>query len=502
MIPVYWRVYKENFDILIKILHVPTTETLILSAAARLDSIEPSTHTLLFAVYFGAVVTLSPEECLDIFGSSKDELFSRYNLAIQQSFGRVGLLETDEFIVMQAFAIYLIALRLRCNSIGLWTLTALIVRLAQNAGLHRDGAIFGLSAFESEMRRRLWWNIRVIDSRASEDSGYDCLVQSETSNTKMPLNVNDCDLTVDMKVLPPVSSGCTDMVFSLIRFEATIAFERLHSLSMGSVGNCGKLHTAKALQSKAECIASYQDRLQDLVFKQIEPSNPFYWYSAIVSRIIVSKLWLVAYHPYLRLNVCGGISLRTRDELFSKAICVVQSQLLLYNGTPTRKWSWLCKTHAQWHAIAIILTELCKRTYGDRVEAAWRAINAILDHGSDVADATGLETNSQFSTHSQLGDLREDEYKPLNKLLAAARAARASAHSDAASSQRSFHTGDSDGADEETKLLGMAAQESDIKQFLVTDVATQPSSCLEPPWEPVVEDAFSAHIDEWTGTWK
>jgi hypothetical protein len=44
-----------------------------------------------------------------------------------------------------------------------------IVRLAQNIGLHREGATMQLEAFEVEIRGRLWyrlwWHICLLDVR-------------------------------------------------------------------------------------------------------------------------------------------------------------------------------------------------------------------------------------------------------------------------------------------------------------------------------------------------
>lgn len=426
MIPVYWHAYKNNFDLVVKVLHVGITESLILAAVESVEHLAPSNEALLFAIYFCAVVSTPAERCIDIFGYGKDELFARYTFAAQQAFTKAGLLESDEFIVLQAFTIYLTALRFRSSLKPLWTLTAIAVRLAQNAGLHRDGSAFNLPPFESEMRRRLWWNIRVIDSRASEDAGYDSAILLENCTTRKPLNVSDADLTPSMDVLPPERTGCTDMVFSIIRFEAAEASEQMQVIPMGSFGPCGKLHIGNALEKKAQCIAHYQKRLQQVVFAEASPDNPFYWYTAIVARIILSKLWLIAYHPYLRLDICGGISAETRDALFSKAICIVESQLLLHTGAPTQNWSWLCVTHVLWYAITYILVELCRRTHGERVEAAWKAVNTVLQFGTKTPSAS-RQQKGEFSTNTQLGVLDESEYQPLNKLLAAARLARTNA---------------------------------------------------------------------------
>ncbi|KAJ2975942.1 hypothetical protein NQ176_g5234 [Zarea fungicola] len=419
MIPVYWRIYKENFDCLAKILHVPTTEILISSAASGIDNIVPSTETLLFAIYFAAVVAIPPEECLQTLGHPKGELFSHYSFAVQKSFEQVSILETHEFIVLQAFTIYLIAVQFHCSSKRLSTLTAVLVRLAQGAGIHCDGSRFGQSPFETEMRRRLWWHIRLIDARASEEAGCDATIRPGSSSTAMPLNINDVDLTPAMTVIPASRMECTDMTFSLLRFEAILAFE--------AISQCGKLGLAETIDCTTRSIMRYQNCIRELVPIQPGQTNPFYWYTAIVSRIILNQLWLVAYYPYLQVNSYDCVSSATRDDLFSTAIYIMQSQLLLYNGTPTRRWSWLCATQPPWHAMTYILTELCKRKHGCRVEAAWNTIDSVLEHDPETDDGVRQETSFTFSASSRLGKLWENDFRPLNELLASARAAKANA---------------------------------------------------------------------------
>jgi hypothetical protein len=45
------------------------------------------------------------------------------------------------------------------------TLTGLAIRIAHSLGLHRDGTNFDVSPFDTEMRRRCWWQICVLDVR-------------------------------------------------------------------------------------------------------------------------------------------------------------------------------------------------------------------------------------------------------------------------------------------------------------------------------------------------
>jgi hypothetical protein len=44
-----------------------------------------------------------------------------------------------------------------------WPLFGMIVSIALNMGLHRDGSLFNLDPYETEIRRRLWSILLMID---------------------------------------------------------------------------------------------------------------------------------------------------------------------------------------------------------------------------------------------------------------------------------------------------------------------------------------------------
>lgn len=71
------------------------------------------------------------------------------------------------------------------------------------------------------------------------------------------------------------------------------------------------------------------------------------------------------------------VSPEVRDRIFLTSIDVIRFSRLIETQQKSMKWGWLFKSYFQWHAIAFLLTELCKRTEGPAVEDAW----AILDEG-------------------------------------------------------------------------------------------------------------------------
>jgi hypothetical protein len=150
-LPIYWKIYKENVDPLVKVIHAPSMEPTILKSRDCLDKIHRGLEALLFAIYYGAVTSMWPEECRTLFGEEKTDLLVRYRFGIEQALARADFLQTDEMIVLQAFVIFLICLRRNDDARVIWTLTGLIVRMAQTLGLHRDGSHFELPPFAIEM---------------------------------------------------------------------------------------------------------------------------------------------------------------------------------------------------------------------------------------------------------------------------------------------------------------------------------------------------------------
>ena len=243
----YWETYKDRVDPLLKVLHMPTTEPTVLSAASHLGNLSKGFEALLFAIYYGAVTSVSAADCLLMFGEEKGVLLSRYRFAVEQALARANFLTTEEIVVLQAFVIFLICLRRNSDARVIWTLTGLVVRIAQTIGIHRDGSHFALPPFEVEMRRRLWWQVCLLDTRASEDHGCDPTITEQSFDTEMPLNIKDIDLWPSMQNFPAERQGCTDMTFCLIRFEVSNTFRRINYVPPGSKR---RLDDATSLQEK------------------------------------------------------------------------------------------------------------------------------------------------------------------------------------------------------------------------------------------------------------
>lgn len=63
-------------------------------------------------------------------------------------------------------------------------------------GMHLDGTLLDLSPFETEIRRRIWWQLMPHDFRAAELCGQAKFRDFRFDDTtpRKPANINDSDL--------------------------------------------------------------------------------------------------------------------------------------------------------------------------------------------------------------------------------------------------------------------------------------------------------------------
>lgn len=408
----FWQLYKENVDPLVKVLHIPSIEPTLLDAFTHPEKVPKGLESLMFSIYYGAVTSTLPEVCEEKWGVTRDSLLTKYRFGLEQALARANFLFCDETVILQAFVVFLMLLRRNDDARKIWTLTGLVVRIAQTLGIHRDGSHFALAPFEIEMRRRLWWQVCILDARASEDHGCDPTIVEAQFDTKMPLNVNDSDLDPEMKEFPPERTGFTEITFCLIRFEVINIFRRIFYVPPGP-NVCNAYFSSLTIPEKEKWISDCHQRLEDKYLKDGDMSIPLFWVTATISRLVMSKMWLVVYHPHQRRD--GGASLpqETKDKLFITSLENIEYSVLLETEARTMKWGWLFRTYVQWHAIAFLLSELCVRTKGEAVERAWRALEA-------TAGRWWFQLGDPSGRKGRTGCL----WKPLRKLMAKAKAAR------------------------------------------------------------------------------
>ncbi|OBT65017.1 hypothetical protein VE03_05273 [Pseudogymnoascus sp. 23342-1-I1] len=407
-IPFFWDVFIENVDPLTKVLHVPTMAKAIKEAKENLDCLSKSIEALLFAIYYSVVTSMSQDEVKSSFGTDKSVLIDRYRFGVEQALARADFLNTSELVIIQAFSLFLTCVRRHDQSKFVWSLVGLAIRLSIGLGLHRDGSKMGLSPFDTEMRRRLWWSLCVLDVRASEDYGSEPAILDGSYDTLLPLNVNDTDFDPLATEPPQELVGISDMTFCLIRYEVCkvmrhmpYATPRIHAPK--------EIASATTFEEKEKMVRDLYVHLETKYLQYCLNSGPLHWVAATVSRLVLAKMSIMIF--FRGPDSPDNLPQHIRDRLFIASIEINEYSRLLETGAATKKWGWLFHTYVHWHALVYILREICNRPRCPVTDRAWRAVDSSFSSWDDAV---------KHSRSSKNGML----WVPLRKLMAKARRKR------------------------------------------------------------------------------
>ncbi|KAH8692077.1 hypothetical protein BGW36DRAFT_303394 [Talaromyces proteolyticus] len=391
-----WTVYVKLVDPVLKILHIPTTQSIVVATILDPKSAGSSTVALTFAIYFAAVTALSHDnenETIEL-PLEKPVLLKQYKMALDRLLVVTDLMNRPEMMALQALAIYVTCLRVHEVGRSVWVLNGLAIRLAQSIGLDRDGACFQLSLFETEMRLRLWWHLCVLDSRAPEDQGLQPTVDVMNRGLRLPLNVNDNQIYPGMTSLPVESDDWTEMSFFLIQTESC---RLLHPI-LETQGQ----HSADTLLGITEKRKIIQEHGQYLFAKygllsgSRTPTN--------LSRIAMQHLTTASKKMDFVLQLREEIIMQKQKEgqggatsdvlkLSFKLACdgLESNYVLLKEGLASR-FKWFFSMYTQWYALAYVLRCLCSNPRGFRTERAWTLVEELFPRGmSPHGHSAGLD---------------------------------------------------------------------------------------------------------------
>lgn len=103
-----WHTFVQNVDPLYKVIHVPTDQIRVFSAMNNPDETKPEDISLLFSIYFAAVISLNPNEVESILGQGKTNALERFKLGLERSLIKSDFLESPNLTILQALALFLV----------------------------------------------------------------------------------------------------------------------------------------------------------------------------------------------------------------------------------------------------------------------------------------------------------------------------------------------------------------------------------------------------------
>ena len=281
-----------------------------------------------------------------------------------------------------------------------WALMGLAVRIARGLGLHRDSDGRAFSVFEAEMRRRLWWQLIVLDTRASADRGTEPVILEGSFNTAMPCNLNDEDFFYTSQHPLTDKKGFTEMTSCLLSMDVSNTGRKICSVPL--TGDCQLL----TLEQKKELVKQCTDRIESHYLAGCDPSDQSTWLVCTMGRLLIFRLWLLIQYPLQSRK--SALQEYPRAQSLRTAVAFLTILEIILESESAAGFTWFFSTYVPWHALAVALAELCTETQGPLADQAWSIIDKGYQKWSDrVDDANG-------------GML----WRPIKSLLNKARAAR------------------------------------------------------------------------------
>ncbi|KAI9844358.1 MAG: hypothetical protein M1837_005662 [Sclerophora amabilis] len=521
-------IFLSNVDPVFKLLHGPSLRKYMQEGKGYLDygPGHKGTEALSFAVYYAATASLVFEECRQLFGEEKASLLTRYRSGTELALARADVVNTVNISTLQALVLFLLTVRCHDTTRLTWTLTSLAVRIAHALSIHREDAFGSLSPFQKQMRRRLWWQICVLDIQCCEDRGSDPIIVESSFNTRLPLNIDDEDLSFDSTCDPQEREAFTQMTFCQVCHEVSNTVRSLNYVPPGESqpSDIGSDETWKKRQG---LVTSCQEHLERKYLRYCNTSIPFHWATRTVADTIIASLWLNTYRP-LQSHGSSATSLRIADtSILHLSVEVLDKTHQLETEPSVKSFRWFFGTYVQWHALAVTIAELCVHTEGAIVERAWNVVIPVFGRASQqVADSRKgmlwrpvkkLMNKAQrirqarIQVHPDSGrdaDLALGGSRPLGKDTSSVQAQQPPISSDAFGKENvqdnipsydlSFNTGSSFTMAPEVPLIGSSSntvpQHFDWNPWLVPETSTQAQINDEmnqmawANWEEFIED--------------
>jgi hypothetical protein len=254
-----------------------------------------------------------------------------------------------------------------------WILNGLLIRAAQSIGLHRDGEQFHLSPLETEVRRRLWWQILGSDGRVAEDhglsagptGGYDGFC-----DTKLPTHLDDRNLSPDMTIHPGPQLRWTEMTHFLVASEMYQSLQQINRLSAMS--------SKDKMASLQQLLNSVKSRMQEQYLQCCDINIPIQKCALLLGRLLIGKFEVFIQQQHLRGLSPDESAARATDETLALACDTIELGLEMKTDEMLNNFQWLFSTFTEYHVLTYALWHLCVRPEAFGVDRAWAVVNRLF----------------------------------------------------------------------------------------------------------------------------
>lgn len=272
------------------------------------------------------------------------------------------------------------------------------MRIAQKMGYHRDGEHLQLPPFETEMRRRIWWQIVMQDAKLSIVSGLNHKYLQDTFDTKQPLNLSDADLFPGSTEPLQPREGPTEMAFGLITNRLAKFFvsdTTMKSLEDAILGDPPASAESTTSESYRRMIRSLEVDLVNIEQRFCDPSAGSVHTAALSIRPLVVQKFNEMIVPMREQPEWGSEIFGPRDNLFKIVLMNNEHNTDLYELMSSVGYLWYVKMHFQLDVFAVLTGQLVKRPSGSLSDRGWQIVEKIYKWQTELFDVSQKQYAAQ-----------------------------------------------------------------------------------------------------------
>lgn len=224
------------------------------------------------------------------------------------------------------------------------------------------------------MRRRVWWQIVILDGRAAQVTGASMNPAAYLlGDTRQPANVNDGDLVPSMSGPPSSSAITTEMVFCSVRIEIGTWMMQNKIFPGFSPSREG---TAKFLKA----IDELERILEQKYLNGIDDDIPLNRLTIGLARSAICQLRLSVCHPMHRADRNSTPSLEEVDMLFNNSLEIIRYDTIAHTTSSLSSFLWHVSNFFPFEAFVLLVSTLADRPGNPAAGTAWDTINQVYEH--------------------------------------------------------------------------------------------------------------------------
>lgn len=284
-------------------------------------------------------------------------------------------------------------------------------------GYHRDGELLNLPPFETEMRRRIWWQILLQDAKLAVVSGLSHNFVGNTFDTKPPMNLNDADLFPGSNEPVQSREGPTEMAFvlTLTRLTKFLISEKTRAsfeaaLMAHGTENGASTQNPAILQKYTTIIRELDDDLREIERRYVDPSAGGVHTAALTMRPMLTEKMQQMLKPMQDQPEWGTEIFGPKDNFFKIVLMNNEHNTLGYERMSELGFLWMCTMHFHLDFFGVLTGQLVQRPTGSLSDRGWAVVEKTYKYQSELYDMTSRPSLAQAQFTLKAWKAREQAF--------------------------------------------------------------------------------------------